>query len=345
VAAAGGDPRSPLGTAALTPPEPLVLSVVVVSYQSRPDILACLRSLREHPPGVETEVFVVDNASTDGTAEAIAAEFPGVHVIARSQNEGFSVANNAALERAQGRYTLLLNPDTLVRPGAIDALVGFMDEHPEAGLAGCRLVNARGEVDASAGGLPELRMQISSWLGLRKLVPRRLARWLVSVKPLRRAMNLVAGGYFVPFDADAAPREVEFLSGACMLVRQEVWQTTGRLDERFFLYLEDADICARARRDGWRLYYLPGATIVHVGGRSFAALSGGRTHHLSRERAESLVHYFRKHRGRRGELAIRVVMAVTVAARLIAARVRGDRSEAAVLAGVLRVATSRERRP
>jgi GT2 family glycosyltransferase len=315
-----------------------LLSIVVVSYQSRADVLACLQSLHEQRAQVPTEVFVVDNASSDGTAAAVAAEFPHVHLIARAENDGFSAANNAAIDRVRGQYTLLLNPDTLVRPGAIDAMVDFMEQRPEAGIVGCRLVNARGEVDASAGGLPELRMQVVSWLGLRKLVPRRLARRLVSVEPLRRAMNLVAGGYFVPFGDDAAPREVEFLSGACMLVRDELWRTTGRLDESFFLYLEDADICVRARADGWRLYYLPAATIVHVGGRSFAALSGGRTHHLSRERADSLVHYFRKHRGRGGALAIRAVMAVTVVPRLIAARVRGDARAAAVLADVLRVA-------
>lgn len=314
-----------------------MLSVIVVTYESRDHVLACLRSLYVNPPRGEMEVIVVDNGSSDGTPDAVAHQFPAVEVIPRDSNDGFSAANNAGLERARGGYTLLLNPDTLVTPGALDAIVGFMDEHPEAGIVGPRLVNARGEVDASAGGLPELRMQVLSWLGLRRLVPRALVHRLLAFEPTKRVLALVTGAHFVPYEPDERPREVDFLSGACMMVRQEVWHSIGRLDERFFLYLEDADICARARGE-WALYYLPAATVVHVGGQSFAARSGGRTHHYSRERSESLLHYFRKHRGRAAGLVIRVLMAVAVAPRLLVARLRGDRSGARALAQVLQVA-------
>jgi GT2 family glycosyltransferase len=320
-----------------------LLSIVVVSHESRPDVLGCLRSLRENPPHGDAEVFLVDNASTDGTAEAVRTEFPAVHVIARPVNDGFSAANNAALRQARGDCTLLLNPDTLVKGGAIDAMAAFMGERPDVGIVGCRLVNEHGETDASAGGLPGLRMQVASWLGLRRLVPRRLVERLVSLGPVRRALGLVVGGYFVPFEADPEPREVEFLSGACLMVRGEVWEQVGLLDERFFLYLEDADICRRAAVAGWRLVYLPGAAIVHLGGRSFAARSGGGTHHLSRERAVSLVYYFRKHGGIAQELAIRGVITAAVAPRLALRLLRGDRDQSALLASILRVAVSPRR--
>lgn len=318
-------------------PETPTLSVVVVTYQTRDEVLACLASLRDCAPAVTHETFVVDNASTDGAVEAVAAHFPDVELIARSTNGGFAVANNEALTRARGRYTLLLNSDTLVLPGALEAMVEFLDAHPRTGLVGCRLVGADGGTDPSAGGLPGLRVQVASWFGLKRLVPAGALRRALRVGPLRRALDAAAGGYFVPATSDSEPREVDFLSGACVLVRREVWEQVGLLDERIFLYLEDADICRRAAQAGWRLHYLPYAAIVHVGGRSFAARSGGQTYHLSRERATSLVYYFRKHHGRRGALAIRALIVVSVLPRLVFARSPQRR---ALLRAVLRIAVS-----
>lgn len=328
----------------MTAPASPTLSVVIVTHESRHEALDCLASLAACAEGIAHETFVVDNASTDGTAAAVAEAFPGVHVIARPRNDGFAAASNVALRRARGRHTLLLNPDTRVLPGALEALVGFLDTHPETGLAACRLVDEEGGTDASAGGLPGLRMQVLSWLGLRRLVPREIVRGALRSPPAARALDALAGGYFVPATSGREPREVAFLSGACVLVRREVWGDVGLLDERFFLYLEDADLCRRAARSGWRLHYLPAPAIVHLGGRSFAARSGGRTHHVSRERAESLVHYVRTHDGRARELAARALLVVAVTPRLALALALGDRPLAAVLRSILRVALAAPRR-
>jgi N-acetylglucosaminyl-diphospho-decaprenol L-rhamnosyltransferase len=309
----------------------------VVTHESKGLVLDCLASLEACASGIPHDTFVVDNASSDGTAEAVARGFPSVEVIARSSNDGFAVANNEALRRARGRHTLLLNPDTQVLPGALEAMIEFLDEHPRTGMVGCRLVDGAGNVDASASGLPGFRMQVASWLGIRRLVPRAALRRALAIPRLKRILELLTGGYFTPAGAGQGPREVDFLSGACILARRELWDTVGLMDERFFLFLEDADICRRAAAAGWLLHYLPGPAIVHLGGRSFAARSGGATHHVSPERAHSLVYYFRKHGGRGQELAIRALIAVAVTPRLLLALARGDRARAARLRSMLRV--------
>jgi GT2 family glycosyltransferase len=318
---------------------PLV-TVVVVTHNTRRLTLECLASLEDCASALPHETLVVDNASTDGTVEDVTAAFPDVRVIARSTNGGFSIANNEALRRARGRYTLLLNSDTRVLPGALEAMIAFLEEHPATGLVGCRLVDGDGHTDASAGGLPGFRMQIASWFGFRRLVPDAALRLVLRARPLRRLLDAIAGGYFVPATSESEPREVRFLSGACMLVRRELWDDVGLLDERFFLYLEDADICRRAALAGWRLHYLPAPAIVHLGGRSFAVRSGGATHHLSRERALSLVYYFEKHGGTGPALAMRSVLVAAVAPRLAVAVLRRDRAVSAVLISILRVAVA-----
>lgn len=314
------------------------LSVVVLTHQTRDLVLDCLESLEACMPSFPTEIFVVDDASTDGTVEAVAARFPEVELIARSENGGFAVANNDAIRRARGRYTLLLNGDTIVLPGALEAMVEFLDANPDTGMVGCRLLDAEGRTDASAGGLPEYRMQVMSWLGVKRLVPTWAVARMLRMPRLRRLVDRIAGGYFVPATSVSEPREVGFLSAACVAVRREVWDSVGLLDERIFIYLEDADLCRRVGEAGWRLHYLPGASIIHLGGRSHAARTGGETHHLSRERARSLIYYFRKHHGRWGALAIRALMVVTVLPRLAVAGRRPRRR--ALLWTVLRIAVS-----
>lgn len=314
------------------------LSVVVVSTQTRDLTLDCLASLRDCAPAVDHEIFVVVNGSTDGTVEAVAERFPEVELIVRPDNGGFSVANNEGIRRARGRYTLLLNDDTIVLPGALEAMVEFLDANPRTGMVGCRLLDGEGRTDASAGGLPEFRMQIASWFGLRRLVPVAAIRRLIRMPLLTRLVDAVVGGYFVPATSGSEPREVAFLSGACVAVRREVWEQVGLLDERIFLYMEDADICRRAAEAGWQLYYLPGASIVHLGGRASARRTGWPTHHFSRERATSLIYYFRKHYGGAGALAIRALMVVTVVPRLAAAARHPDRRT--LLRNVLRIALS-----
>ena len=313
------------------------LSIIILTHETRDLALACLESVKANTGRLSTEIIVVDNGSKDGTPEAVAEHFPDVELIARRDNGGFAVANNEGIRRAHGRHTLILNDDTVILPGALEAMVEFLDANPRTGMVGCRLLDADGHTDASAGGLPEYRMQVASWLGIKRLVPDAAVQRMLRMPTLRRLVDAVVGGYFVPASSGSEPREVEFLSGACVVVRREVWEQVGLLDERIFLFLEDADICRRAGEAGWRLHYLPGVSIVHLGGRAFSQRTGHR-HHLSRERASALVYYFRKHHGRLGALSMRVLIIVAVLPRLVAAARHPERRT--VLGSLLRIAAS-----
>jgi GT2 family glycosyltransferase len=301
------------------------LSVIVLTHNTRELLRECLNSLRSTEIEIDLEIWVVDNASVDGTIELIRQDYPHVNLIANDRNLGFPAGNNLALARCRGRYALLLNSDTVVRPGALERMVSFMNENPEAGMVGCRLVNASGAIEASASGLPRLQMQVMSFFELKALVPARLIRALVS-SPLARATEALTSGYFTAEEPGTEPREVAFLSGACIMVRRETWEEIGLLDERIFLYLEDADWCRRAGAAGWKLYYLPGCTIVHLGGRTFMRRSGGRSYRISTERVASLIYYFQKYESRTKVILLRSVIATSMAVRLASHLLRNRNS-------------------
>jgi GT2 family glycosyltransferase len=205
-------------------------------------------------------------------------------------------------------------------------MVEFMREYPRAGLVGPRLVAADGTTQASASELPGLRMQLASFLGLRRLVPRRTALALAKTPGLRRVVYLLTAGYLTPAlsgeAAERAPRRVGFLSGACVMARREMWQEIGLLDDRIFLFLEDADWCRRAGEAGWELWYLPELEVVHLGGESFRVRSGGRSHHISRERCSSLIYYFEKHEPPWKVGLLRYVVRLSLGVRLMSLVVR-----------------------
>jgi len=219
-----------------------MLSIVVVSFNARTDLAACLTSLRDAPPAVRHEIIVVDNASTDGSAD-IARAVPGVTVIALAQNAGFAAANNAGIRAAHGDLLLLLNNDTIVPPGAIDRLVERLESVKDAAVAGPRLVDATGAVELSFGRM------ISPFSELRQ---KRLTRdWIE-----RETQN---------------EQFVDWVSGACLLVYRADAEKAGLLDERFFLYTEDVDFCHAIRQLGRKVLFTPVATITHLRGRSRAS--------------------------------------------------------------------------
>jgi len=228
------------------------LSIVIVSFNARTHLENCLRSLSEAPPSMPHDITVVDNASTDGSVAAVRGGWPAVRVIAQPANAGFAAANNAGIRATGGELVLLLNNDTLAPPGAIDALTARLLECPEAAVAGPRLVDAHGRTELSFGPM------ISPVNELRqKLVVRLHER---GVGPVTRRVER------------AARREhfVDWVSGACLLVRRAAAERAGLLDERFFLYTEDVDFCATIRGQGGRILFTPAAEIVHLRGRSRA---------------------------------------------------------------------------
>jgi GT2 family glycosyltransferase len=225
------------------------LTILIVSHNTRADLEACLRSLAEHPPHRSHEIVVVDNASRDGSVAAIRERWPHVRLIPLASNVGFARANNAGLRQTQSELVLLLNSDTLAGPGSIDRLVDALRELPGASIAGPRLVDGRGVPELSFG---------------RMLTPLSELRQKLLARAGRRRLELLT----------SRPREVDWVSGACLLVRRAEAEAVGLLDERYFMYCEDVDFCAAIRARGGRVYFAPQAQVVHLRGRSAAVTPG-----------------------------------------------------------------------
>ena len=264
------------------------LSIVIVTHNSLSPVEKCLRSLKEHPPGGAYEVIVVDNASSDGTQGMIRESFPFARMIANDDNRGYSKGVNQAFLASSGRYFLVLNPDIIVAEDSIDALVRFMDDKPEAGIAGSQLVFPDGSVQPSCRSFYTIRTLLLRRTFLGKLFPR--------AKALRDHL-------MTDYDHVEA-REVDWIIGACMIVRREAVTEVGLMDERFFLYFEDTDWCYRMKQHGRQVWYVPGSVMVHLYERSSARSVLSKPfllHMLSLmryyEKWNALFHFLRRHRG------------------------------------------------
>jgi GT2 family glycosyltransferase len=276
----------------MAPPD---VTVVVVAYDALPWLERCLESVRGRP------TILVDHGSTDGTVELVRERFPEVRVLER-ENRGMGAGNNAGIREAEGRYVFLLNPDAWVVDDALDRLVAFADEHPDAAVVGPRLRNPDGTLQRSVRGEPTLWRVATEYLFVRKLAPR------------SRLLNpLYAGG----FD-HARVREAEWLSGPALLVRREAIAAVGLFDEAFFMFGEETDWLTRFRRAGWKVLFFPGAEVVHVGG----ATHGGR---LYVENLRGHLRWFDKHRGPREAERVRRLLLWSL--RLRGLLFRGGRGE------------------
>jgi N-acetylglucosaminyl-diphospho-decaprenol L-rhamnosyltransferase len=248
------------------------LSIIIVTYNSTADVDACLGSLVQHPPSTDHEIVVVDNASTDGTAATVRARWHGVRVIDSAVNVGFARANNVGIRQTLGSLILLLNPDTSAPAGALDTLVSALDARPDVAVTGPRLVDAQGRAELSFG---------------RMLSPFAELRQKFLVEGSRRPGPIAA---YVE-SITRKPQEVDWVSGACLLVRRADVEAVGLMDERFFLYAEDVDLCASIRARGRRVLFCPAAEIVHLRGRSRATASAPTEHAYRR----SQLAFYQKH--------------------------------------------------
>jgi N-acetylglucosaminyl-diphospho-decaprenol L-rhamnosyltransferase len=230
----------------------LTLSVIVVSFNARADLERCLDSLRKQAPAVPHEVIVVDNGSSDGSAEAARAR-PDVQVVAMDSNRGFAAANNAGIRASTGSLLLLLNSDTIVPAGAIDRLLAALDRHPDAAAAGPRLVDAQGRAELSFG---RMIGPVTEWRQQRLM---------------RRRARADAGAIALIERMTRQEQFPDWVSGACLLVRRADAEAVGLLDERFFMYTEDVDFCAALRARRRRILFTPDVEIVHLRGRSAAS--------------------------------------------------------------------------
>jgi N-acetylglucosaminyl-diphospho-decaprenol L-rhamnosyltransferase len=261
------------------------LSVIIVSYNTSRLLRQCLESLGNNACSHELEIFVVDNDSADDSVEMVRVHFPQVKLIANKKNMGFAAANNQAYKEFTGKYLILLNPDARVQPGAIDRAVAFMEENPEVGICGGRLLNANGQLEPSARRFPNSLFKF--------LIISGLSDKFSSSKFFSKAD-------YKYFDHRSAI-EVEWVPGTFSLIRRDMLEEIGFFDERFYLYYEETDLCLRARRAGWKVFFCPEAEVIHIGGASSKTRKdmqldlGGAQLLKFRMRSELL--YFRKNFG------------------------------------------------
>lgn len=250
------------------------LSIVVVSFNTRDALDRCLGCVVGDPAA---EVWVVDNASGDGSAGLVRRRYPSVNLLVNESNRGFAAACNQAIVRARGRVIVLLNPDAIPEPSALRTLCAVLDERPEVGVVGGQLLSPGGRPLRSYGETPSLGAFITEMLGVD------------SVPGLRRLFPSVAS----PPKRRERPRPVGYVVGACLAFRRELVDAVGLLDERFFLYFEETDLCLRARQAGFLVWFEPAARIRHLGQASAAQLGAEAEAHYAR----SAYAFVRKHQG------------------------------------------------
>src|ERR1700722_13610608 len=222
------------------------LCIIIVSYNVRDRLRDCLRDLSGQ------RVIVVDNASSDSSAAMVRAEFPAVELIANTDNRGFAAACNQGIAASTEEFILILNPDTLATPAALQALLDVMRAEPHAGACGPRIVNPDGSLQPSCRRFPTLPRLLLDEFGLGKLFPR----------------SKFFGDYRMTWWAHDQLREVDQLMGAALLLRRAALEQVGTFDERFFMYFEEVDLCLRLRDAGWKVLFVPAAKVIHHGGQS-----------------------------------------------------------------------------
>lgn len=296
------------------------LSILIVTYNSRALIGPLLTHLRAETAAMAAEVVLVDNASADGTAAAVRAEHPWVHVIASDRNLGFAAGNNLAARHARGRTLLLLNPDACPAPGALRRALELLEQNPDVGLAGGELRGTDGSRQPSARMFPTLRDEFFTLAGLAarhpssRLFARLDRRWA---------------------DPDL-PAAVDWIPGAFVFIPAIVWAQMNGFDERFFMYYEEVDLCRRLQAAGWRVMYWPELQAMHIGGASARTVEGARVSRsgsqLEAWRMRSALLYYRKQHGAWAAAAVHLLERGWHRLRQLKARLQGRPAQAAEFA-------------
>ncbi|HUW23164.1 MAG TPA: glycosyltransferase family 2 protein [bacterium] len=253
------------------------LSIIIVNYNVKHRLRECLQSIYGNTKKISFEVTIVDNNSRDGSVDMVKSEFPEVELIENHQNLGFAKATNQGLRENKGRYRLLLNPDTIVLPNALDKMVEFMEANSHAGALGCRLLYPDGRLQPSCRSFPTLITAFFENTGLEKLFPK----------------SKVMGRHRIGYWGHNDIREVDQPTGAALMVRGEIISQVGLMDEQFYMYYEDIDWCFRIKKKGWKIYFIPLAQIIHYGGQS----AGLNMPKMRIQGYKSRHRFFRKHYG------------------------------------------------
>lgn len=257
---------------------PIDISVVIVNWNTRRLLRNCIVSIYENVKGLKYEIIVIDNGSSDNSADMVKKTFAGVKLIVNNENRGFASANNQGILAAQGRYVLLLNSDTVVLPDCLEKAVDFADSHSSAAVVGCKVLNHDRSLQPSCFMFPSVFNMVLSSSYLYKLLPR------------NSFFSREAMGQWNREDI----REVDVVTGCFMLVRAEAIKQVGLMDERFFMYAEEADWCYRFKQAGWSIMFTPDCEIIHLGGQS----SGKIQSEMLIQLRLSILKFIDKHHGR-----------------------------------------------
>jgi len=272
----------------------LDVSIIILNWNTRDQLVKCLDAIGQTVGDLDTEIFVVDNASSDGSQAMVRQRFPHINLIANHENVGFARGNNQAMAVASGRYALLVNSDAFVWPGAIQALVDLADLQPQAGIVGAQLINADGSFQASHTPFPNLWREFLILSGLGRLI---YGPWYPSRRP----------------EESKGPQIADYVEGACLLVRRQALEEVGGLDEAYFMYAEEVDWCYTMRAKGWQVWYQPAAKVTHLGGASSQSRRVQREADLYRSR----VRFFRKHYGDRAAELLKLQIYTLTAVKIV----------------------------
>ncbi len=273
------------------------LSIIIVSWNAKDYLINCLESVFQGLEGVQAEVIVVDNYSSDGSADAVERLFPKVKLIRNDQNDGFAKANNIGIKLSNGEYVCLLNSDVIVRKNCFSQLISFIDLHPNIGMLGPRTLNADGTLQRSCFTLPTV------WNSLCRVLA------LDTAFPKTKMFGTRLMTYFLHDEI----RTVEALNGCFLLIRRNALNKVGLLDEGFFIYGEDLDLCKRFGDSGWEVVFYPSTEAVHYGGASSS--NAPIRFFLEMQRAD--LRYWRKHKGIKGEIVYYLMLLLHHTLRII----------------------------
>ena len=259
------------------------ISIIILNWNTRDLLSKCIDSLVQHTRELEPEIIVVDNASTDGSQAMLKEKYPNIRLITNSHNVGFARGNNQAMQAARGDFFLLWNSDAFATPGAIQSLLQLAEKEPKAAIVGAQLRNPDHSFQASHSRFPNLWREFLILTGLGRML---LGHAYPSLGP----------------EDEKGPQIVDYVEGACLLVRRQAFQEVGGLDDGFFMYAEEVDWCYTMANRGWQVWYQPEAKVVHLGGAS----SAGRRTYREADLYRSRIRFFRKHYGGRSAQVLKI---------------------------------------
>ncbi len=266
------------------------LSIIIPTYNAHEWIEQCLDSIRLHRPSCDYDIVVVDDKSTDDTAAIVRGKFPNVRMFSNTRNLGFGKTVNVGLHAADGEYLLVLNNDTWMHEGALDAMIRYLDEHRDVGIVGPKVLSGNGKIQEQCRRrIPTPMAALFYFIGVAKMFPK----------------NPKVAGYLMTAADENATTEVDAVSGACLMVRREALDQIHGFDEEYYLYGEDMDFCWRAKLAGWKIVYHPEATITHFGGQGG---TGKKRLYATIEWHRAMWIFYRKHRAPRVSLPERALV-------------------------------------